>query len=173
MASNEKSKYQHLEHGFPAYFDEGSRILILGSFPSVKSREAQFYYGHPQNRFWPLLGQLFNEEIGKTIEEKKRFLHDAHIALYDVIESCDIIGSSDTSIKNVVTTDIFSILKRTKIETILLNGRKSGTLFEKYQLPILGDVDYRIMPSTSPANAAMRMPDLERIWKEALAHVLN
>ena len=174
MASKERSAYQHLEHGFPACYDQESRILILGSFPSVKSREISFYYGHPQNRFWPLLSELFQREIGKNIDDKRIFLHDTHLALYDVIDQCDIIGSSDSSIKNVVTTDIFSILKSTKISKILLNGNTAGRLFEKHQLPIIGhEIPYLILPSTSPANAAMRMPKLIEVWGKALSDLLN
>lgn len=170
MASKEKLGYQHLEHGFPACYDEQSEILILGSFPSVKSREISFYYGHPQNRFWSVLSEVFGENIGKSIDDKRIFLHHRHIALYDVIDQCDILGSSDASIKNPVITDIFSILKATKIKKILLNGKKAGTLFTKYQKTIIeSGIPFSVLPSTSPANAAMRLDDLVRIWKEALS----
>ena len=170
MASKEKSGYQHLEHGFPACYDKDSEILILGSFPSVKSREISFYYGHPQNRFWSVLSEVFEENIGKSIDDKRVFLHDRHIALYDVIDQCDIIGSSDATIKNPVITDIFAILKVTKIRKILLNGKKAGDLFTKYQKAVIeSGIPFLVMPSTSPANAVMRLDDLVRIWKEALS----
>ncbi len=171
MASKEKpnSKYQHLEHGFPACYDEGSEILILGSFPSVKSRAVSFYYGHPQNRFWGVLSAIYKVNIPSDIDKKRLFLHDAHIALYDVIESCDIIGSSDASIKNVVATDIFSILSRTKIRKIFLNGKTAGKLFIKFQKELVEKgFPYLVLPSTSPANAATKMDDLIKIWGEAL-----
>ena len=167
MASNAKSEHQHLEHGFGPYFDPNSRILILGSFPSVKSREANFFYGHPMNRFWPMMERVFGVSFPKDIEGKKEILKHIHIALYDVIDSCDIIGSSDASIKNAVPTDIFSIIRKTQIKKILLNGAKAGKLFEKHQLPLLGkNIDYRIMPSTSPANAATSLDRLVDAWKK-------
>lgn len=170
MASNTKSKFQHLEHGFPACFDAESKVLILGSFPSVKSRAISFYYGHPQNRFWPLMSTIFGRECGNSVDEKRIFLHDVHLALYDVIDSCDIVGSSDASIKNAVPTDINSILTQTKIERILLNGATAGKLFIKHQLPLLDkDVPYLILPSTSPANAACSKEELLRIWGKALS----
>ena len=138
--------------------------------PSVKSREISFYYGHPQNRFWSVLSEVFEENIGKSIDDKRIFLHHRHIALYDVIDQCDILGSSDASIKNPVITDIFSILKATKIKKILLNGKKAGNLFAKYQKTIIeSGIPFSVLPSTSPANAAMRLDDLVRIWKEALS----
>ena len=106
------NKYRHVEHTFGPVYDSQSRILILGSFPSVKSREINFYYGHRNNRFWKILGMLFNEEI----EDKKSFLLKHHIALFDVIESCDIIGSSDASIQNVKPNDLSIILNNSNVE---------------------------------------------------------
>ena len=174
MASKKKLVYEHLEHGFGPCFDSESKILILGSFPSVKSREIAFYYGHPQNRFWSILSEVFQREIGKTIDEKRAFIHDTHLALYDVIESCDIIGSSDTSIKNVVTTDILSLIKSSKIDKIILNGKKAGSLFERYQLTkIPPSITYEVLPSTSPANAAINKSDLCARWKKSLSSLLQ
>ena len=115
------NKYRHVEHTFGPVYDSDSRILILGSFPSVKSREINFYYGHRNNRFWKILGMLFNEEI----EDKMSFLLKHHIALFDVIESCDIIGSSDASIQNVKPNDLSIILNNSKVEKIFLNGAKA------------------------------------------------
>ena len=121
-------EYQTLDHVFAPVFDEHSEILILGSFPSVKSREIQFYYGHPQNRFWKLLAALWECEVPATIAEKKAFLLKRHVALWDVIARCDIIGSSDSSIKNVVANDMDVILKNAPITGIFANGGKAYEL---------------------------------------------
>lgn len=110
-------------HNIDPLYDENSRVLILGSFPSVKSREVQFFYGHPQNRFWKVIAAVFEQEVPTTIESKSDFLHRNHIALWDVIASCDIQGSADTSIKNVVPNDIQIILDSAKIEKIFVNGK--------------------------------------------------
>lgn len=154
------NKYRHVEHTFGPVYDSDSRILILGSFPSVKSREINFYYGHRNNRFWKILGMLFNEEI----EDKKSFLLKHHIALFDVIESCDIIGSSDASIQNVKPNDLSIILNNSKVEKIFLNGAKAYELYKKYD-----EDKYAIeavkLPSTSPANAAYSLDDLYKEWK--------
>lgn len=166
MGSNGNSDYKHLEHGFGPCYDENSEILILGSFPSAKSREQNFFYGHPMNRFWRVLGKVYGVEFCGDIDKKKRILQDIHVALYDVIDACDIIGSSDASIKNPVITDLFPILNTAKIRLIVLNGKTAGRLFEKYHLPILGpDTAYVVMPSTSPANAAMSLDRLVEAWK--------
>ncbi len=157
--------YQRITHGFGPYYDHGSTILVLGSFPSVKSREQQFFYGHPMNRFWPMMALLLGKPVPKSIEEKKAFLEASHIALYDVIEECDIKNSSDSSIRNVVVSDLSPILDGSQVRLILLNGRKAGDLFLRYQLPTLKNrVDYAIMPSTSPANAAISMDQLLDVW---------
>ena len=170
MAQKENSTYKRINHGFGPCFDSESEILVLGSFPSVKSREVSFYYGHPMNRFWPLLAKLHNRDVPITKENKVSFCKDIHFALYDVIDSCDIVGSSDVSIKNAVVTDLFPILNRSKIKLIVLNGKKAGSLFEKYQAPVLnGEVPYVVLPSTSPANAAMKFETLCGKWKEALS----
>ena len=165
MASSTASKPQHVTHGFgPCYFED-SEILILGSFPSVKSREANFYYGHPMNRFWTVLAGIFEIQIPNDADSKQRILKDIHVALYDVIEECDIQGSSDSSIKNVVPTDLSKIIKHSKIRAIYLNGKKAGALFEKYQKPLIGDsIPSFVLPSTSPANAATSVNQLIQIW---------
>lgn len=152
--------YRHVEHTFGPVYDSESRILILGSFPSVKSREINFYYGHRQNRFWKLLSLLFNEDI----KDKKTFLLKHHIALFDVIESCDIIGSSDSSIRNVKPNDLNIILNNSKIETIYLNGSKAYELYNKYCKDSY-DIEAIKLPSTSPANAAYSLNDLYNEWK--------
>lgn len=152
--------YRHVEHTFGPVYDLESRILILGSFPSVKSREISFYYGHPQNRFWKLLSLLYNEEI----IDKKSFLLKHHIALFDVIESCDIIGSSDSSIRNVKPNDLSIILNNSKVDTIYLNGSKAYELYRKYCADKY-DIEAIKLPSTSPANAAYSIEKLYNEWR--------
>lgn len=155
-------------HEFAPVYDEHSRILILGTFPSVKSREQRFYYGHPQNRFWKVLTSLTRwPQIPQTIEEKKQMLLQNGIAIWDVIQSCDIAGSSDSSIKNVVPSDIGSILKDSGIKRIYANGNMAKKLYEKYILPEIG-VPIIGLPSTSPANAAYSLERLKESWKQIL-----
>ena len=151
-------KYQHIRHEFEPVYDSSSRILILGTLPSVKSREQQFYYGHPQNRFWKVLGNLCGLE-------KKEFLLQYHIAVWDVIAECDIIGSSDSSIKNVVAADLTRILEEAPIRRIYANGGKAWQLYMKYSYEMTGREIVKL-PSTSPANAAFQMDRLLAAWKE-------
>ncbi len=151
-------------HPIPPTFDEHSEILILGSFPSVKSREVGFFYGHPQNRFWRVLAFLFDSELPKSIEEKKSFLLRHKIALWDVIASCDITGSSDASIKNVVPNDLNVILSAAQVRQIFTNGKKADSLYKKYLLPKTGR-EAICLPSTSPANAAWSFEKLCEAWK--------
>lgn len=157
--------YKHIKRNFGPVFDSSSKILILGSFPSVKSREAAFFYGHPQNRFWPLMGRLLNCDVPADIQGKKELLLKSHIALWDTIEECDIIGSSDSSIKNVIPVDIMKILNAADIRAIYCNGTTSYNLFMKYLYPICGREPVRL-PSTSPANAAWTMDKLYEAWNE-------
>ena len=156
--------YQTIVHPLEAEFDENSRILILGSFPSVKTREYGFFYGNKQNRFWKLLSLIFEDEIGEKIKDKKEFLHRNQIALWDVIYKCDIIGSSDSSIKNVEPTDLSKIIKTANIQNIYCNGGLSYKLYKKYQIKNLG-MDAFKLPSTSPANARYSLEDLFDSWK--------
>lgn len=156
-------KYQHVSHAFAPVFDRQSRVLILGTFPSVKSRENQFYYGHPQNRFWKLLARLFEEETPTTVEEKKEFLLRNHIAIWDVIASCDIIGSSDSSIRNVVPCDLEQVLLQAPIRRIFANGGKAYELYKKHSYPQIKREIIKL-PSTSPANAAFQMERLLKSW---------
>ncbi len=156
--------YQQLTHEFPPFYDENSRILILGSFPSVKSREQQFYYGHPQNRFWKVLAELLKEPLPLSVEEKKAFLRGNHIALWDVIDSCEIIGSSDSSIRNAKVTDLSLILDSSPIQRIYTNGGTAKRLFEKYQRDRYG-AEAVGLPSTSPANASYSLERLVREWQ--------
>ena len=160
----------HLTHTLPIFISEDSKILILGSFPSIKSREMMFYYGHPQNRFFPVLAMLFNEETPVTVEQRKASLKKHQIALYDVIEECDIKGSSDNTIKNVVPIDIVSILKKhSNIKVIGITGNKAKHYFDKYLLDkVSNDIKVVYLPSTSPANAKMSIYDLVDKYKEVL-----
>lgn len=162
-----KNKYEHIIHPFPPLYDEHSEILILGSLPSVKSREQMFFYGHPKNRFWKVLSAVLGETLPTTIEEKKQMLLRNHIALWDTIYSCDIIGSSDSSIRNVVPTDLNRILTESAVSRIYCNGKTSAKYFEKYQQKMLG-MEAQVLPSTSPANAAYSVEKLISMWAEAL-----
>ena len=159
--------YQHITHPFAPVFDKESEILILGTLPSVKSRESQFYYGHPQNRFWLVLAHLYGAAIPKTDLEKKALLLQNHVALWDVIQSCDIHGSSDSSIRNVVPTDLHRIIHVAGIRKIYANGAKAAALYRKYQLPDTG-IDIVPLPSTSPANAAWNLERLCKAWSVIL-----
>ena len=154
-----------VEHPIHPVFDESSKILILGSFPSVKSREANFFYGHPQNRFWKVLASVFGEEIPMTVEEKREFLLRNHVAVWDVIHACDIVGSSDSSIKNVVANDLSVILDVAKIEQIFVNGKTAEQYYKKYIEKEIGRKAI-CLPSTSPANAAWKVERLVDVWKQ-------
>ena len=158
-------EYETLTHTFEPVYNADSEILILGTFPSVKSRQQHFYYGHPQNRFWKVLAAVTGDVLPTTIEEKKAFLLRNHIAVWDVIKSCSIIGSSDSSIKNVEPTDIRKILDTADIKQVIANGNKAGQLYKKYQLPLTGMAAV-ILPSTSPANAAWTFEKLCKRWGE-------
>lgn len=136
----------------------------MGSFPSVKSRENMFYYGHPQNRFWRVTAAVFGADVPETINEKKRFIIENRLALWDVIESCEITGSSDSSIKNAVVNDISGVIAKSMINRIFCNGGTAGKLYERYIYPEIG-IAAVILPSTSPANAAYGLERLINAWK--------
>lgn len=157
----------HIEHPIKPVYNEQSRALILGSFPSVKSREQCFFYGHRQNRFWKVTAGVLKKEVPQTIEEKTKFLLDNHIAVWDVIKSCDIEGSSDSSIANVVPNDLSPILENADIRRIFCNGTKSYELYCKYIAPVTGIPAVKL-PSTSPANAAKSVDALMREWIQIL-----
>lgn len=162
-------EYQHISHTFQPVYNEQSKILILGSFPSVKSREEGFYYGHPRNRFWQVIATICKCPTPQTIEEKKTMLLTNGIAIWDVIDSCDIIGSSDSSIRNVVPADIASLVAKTQINKIFLNGQTAGKLYRKHIEPHLATaIEVQILPSTSPANAARSLDTLIKAWNEAI-----
>ena len=155
----------HIIHPIQPHYDADSRILILGSFPSVKSREQMFFYGHPQNRFWKVTATVFEDAVPSGIEEKKSFLTKHHIALWDVIGECDIEGSSDLSISNVAANDISLILRSAGIRRIFVNGKTAEKYYRKYILPATG-IEAVCLPSTSPANAAWSLEKLEEAWSE-------
>ena len=152
-------------HEFAPVYDENSRVLILGTFPSVKSRETHFYYGHPQNRFWKLLAFLCRWPIPATSPEKKEMLLKNGVALWDVIQSCEIAGSSDSSIKNVIPSDLSRILTCSSITRIYANGKTAQKLYDKYQKPQTC-MDIIALPSTSPANAAYSFNRLAESWAQ-------
>ena len=156
---------QHIVHPIPPFFDAESKILILGSFPSVKSREQMFFYGHPQNRFWKVIAAVFDDSVPVTVQEKKAFLAKHRIAMWDVIGSCDIEGSSDSSIKNVSANDLSQILYNSKVERIFVNGKTAEKYYKKYTEPVTG-IEAVCLPSTSPANAMCSLEQLISIWKE-------
>lgn len=154
-------------HPIKPIYNKDSKILILGSFPSVKSREQEFFYGHPQNRFWRVLSAVFDESVPVTNEEKTAFLLNHNIALWDVIHSCDIVGSSDSSIKNVVPNDISRIIEESNIVQIFTNGKKSDQLYQKHILHI-SEFESICLPSTSPANATWSLDKLVTKWGEEI-----
>ncbi len=154
-------------HNIPPLFDENSEILILGSFPSQKSRQAQFFYGHPQNRFWAVLSAVLGVKLPQSIEEKREMLFSHKIALWDVIASCEIVGSSDSSIKNVVPNDILGVLNQSKIKRIFVNGKAAEKYYNKYIFPNI-KIAAKALPSTSPANAAYSLSRLIEEWKVIL-----
>lgn len=165
------SGYTRVSHGFEPVYDGNSRILVLGSFPSVKSRENSFYYGHPQNRFWKLMARLLDEPVPSTIEEKKLLLLSRGIAIWDVVAACDIKGSSDSSIRNVIPADINRVLRAANITTIIANGDTAYKLYRKYCEPHTGREAVKC-PSTSPANAIFTLDRLTEAWGKALSDSL-
>lgn len=158
-----ENKYQTIVHPLKPFYKKDSKILILGSFPSVKTREYGFFYGHPQNRFWPLMDLIFDVSLSRDIEERKKFLNANKIAMYDSIFQCDIIGSSDASIKNVVPSKLKDIIINSQIKQIFCNGGTSYKYYKKYHEKNLGIKAIKL-PSTSPANARYRLNDLFEEW---------
>lgn len=150
-------------HPIPPLFDAQSETLILGSFPSVKSREAAFFYGHPQNRFWGVIAAVFESEKPKTIEEKKQLVLKNNIALWDVIAQCEIEGSADSTISNVTANDLSVILQNSKVKRIFVNGKTAEKYYNKYTYPKTG-IKAICLPSTSPANAAWSFERLVEAW---------
>lgn len=156
-----------LIHPFPPVYNENSRILILGSFPSVKSREQLFFYGHPRNRFWKVISSVFSSEEPQTIQEKREFLLQHRIALWDVLASCEITGSADSSIRNAVPNDLGAILEAAPIEKIFVNGKTASYYYGKFQEEQCQRAAITL-PSTSPANAAWSLERLTDAWRTLL-----
>lgn len=150
-------------HPIEPLFSENSHTLILGSFPSVKSRENGFFYGHPQNRFWRVIAEVFGTEVPNTIEDKKQLILSSGLALWDVIASCEIKGSQDTSISDVLPNDLSVITANCNIERIFVNGKTAEKYYNKYQLEKTG-IEAVCLPSTSPANAAYSVQRLTEYW---------
>ncbi len=156
-----------IDHPIPPLYGPESEKLILGSFPSVKSREAMFFYGHPQNRFWRVLAALCASEVPKTVEEKTKLVLSHGFALWDVIASCEIVGSSDSSITNAKANDLSPILSGSRVTRIFCNGTTSFRLYSRYIQPVTG-IEAVYLPSTSPANAAWSLERLIEAWRTAL-----
>ncbi|MBQ9985992.1 MAG: DNA-deoxyinosine glycosylase [Oscillospiraceae bacterium] len=156
-----------IKHPFPPLYNENSRILILGSFPSVKSRAELFFYGHPQNRFWKVIAAIFDSKVPENVEEKRRLLLDNGVALWDVIAECEITGSADSTIKSVVANDLTEILDSAEIEQIFVNGKTAEKYFRRY---IEKEICRKAicLPSTSPANAAFSLDRLIDEWRAAI-----
>lgn len=159
-------------HNISPVYDKNSKVLILGSFPSVKSREAQFFYGHPQNRFWKVLSAVLGCECPVTTEEKKAMLLSHNIAVWDVIGSCEITGSSDASIRSVVPNDIAALVAETSVTAIFANGATSYNMYKRYCRDAVGMEAVRL-PSTSPANASYSLERLTAEWGSQLLSVLS
>ncbi len=153
-----------ITHPIPPLFSKNSKTLILGSFPSVKSREAAFFYGHPQNRFWAVAAAVFGCEMPQTVEEKKALALSNGLAMWDVIGQCEIEGSADSTIRNVTANDLSVILDNCPIERIFVNGKTAEKYYNKYTLPKTG-IKAICLPSTSPANAAWSLEKLIEAWK--------
>ena len=163
----EAMDYRSVTHPFAPIYDERSRVLILGSFPSVKSREQAFFYGHPQNRFWKVIAAVTGQAVPVTIEQKRTLLLNNGIAVWDVIGSCEIVGSSDSSIRNVKVNDLSEIIAAAPEIRIFANGTKAHELYQKYIFPKNGREAVKL-PSTSPANAAWSLEKLCETWKRML-----
>ena len=156
-----------VSHEFPPVYDRTSRVLLLGSIPSPKSREVGFYYGHPQNRFWKVLAQVLGETVPETIPQKKAMLKKHHIALWDVLESCTIVGASDTSIEDVVPNKISELVQMTHVKRIFCTGATAHKLYQKYCAADVG-MDAEKLPSTSPANCAVSLEKLVEAYRKIL-----
>lgn len=156
-----------IKHGFEPVYDKESKLLILGSFPSVKSRKVEFYYGNPQNRFWRVVCSCFGESVPQTVCGKKEFLLRRNIALWDIVTECEIVGSQDATIKNFITADLDSLLQNSRIGFIILNGGKAFSIFKARYGGI--DIPYKQLPSTSPANTHFD----EKEWINALSGAFN
>lgn len=153
-----------IQHPIDPVYDENSKILILGSFPSQKSRETRFFYGHPQNRFWKVVAAVFGCDVPQTVEQKRKFLLLNRIAVWVVIASCDIVGSADSTIKNVVANDMSVIFSAADIKQIFVNGKTAKKYYDKYVKDTIGR-ETECLQSTSPANAAWSIERLTEHWQ--------
>lgn len=169
-----KAEYTHVGPGLPPLHGDRAAVLILGSFPSPKSREQGFFYGHPQNRFWPLMASLTGEPVPDwaDIEAKKRIILDHGLAVWDTIGACDIRGASDVSIRNVEPNDVAALIRRLGVQAVFCNGAASGRVYARYAQPMTG-LPAAVLPSTSPANAAWSMEKLQAAWGAAFAPFLH
>lgn len=163
-----KNVRARVTHEFPAVYDRDSQVLLLGSIPSPKSREVGFYYGHPQNRFWKVLATVLGETLPETIPQKKAMLKRHHIALWDVLESCTIVGASDTSIEDAVPNKIAALVAKSKVTHIFCTGATAHKLYQKYCAADVG-LDAVKLPSTSPANCAVSLERLVEAYRAILA----
>ena len=163
MSERDSGQWEHVVHGFEPVWDARSRVLVLGTLPSVKSREQNFYYGHPRNRFWKLLSLLFGAAEPQSVEQKKALLLENGVALWDVVRACDIRRSADSTIRNAEPNDIRPILAGADIRAICANGAKAKALYDRLLLPLTGREAIRL-PSTSPANAALTLDALAEAW---------
>ena len=166
---NTKQPYTHVGPGLPPLYGAQAKALILGSFPSPKSRTQGFYYGHPQNRFWPLMAALTHSPTPawEDLDAKRAIIIGSGLAVWDVIHACSIRGASDASIKDVEPNDLAALVNRLGVQAIFCNGATSGRLYRKYAQPLTG-LEAVVLPSTSPANAAFTMPRLLDAWGTAL-----
>ena len=158
---------EHIIHSIEPVFDTESRVLILGTMPSPKSREVQFYYGHPQNRFWRVLAAVLGEEVPRSVPEKKAMLLRHRIALWDVLAECEITGASDSSIRNPVANDLSVVLDHAPVQAVFTTGATAWKLYTRLQKPHTGIEAVRL-PSTSPANCAVKMEALTEAYKAIL-----
>ena len=169
-----KAAYTHVGPGLPPLHGTQAGALILGSFPSPKSREQGFFYGHPQNRFWPLMAALTGEALPAwdDLEAKKAIILRHHLAVWDTIGACDIRGASDASIRNVEPNDVAALIRQLGVQAVFCNGAASGRVYARYAQPLTG-LPATVLPSTSPANAAWSMEKLRQAWGTALAPFLH
>ncbi len=157
-------------HPVPPLYNENSKVLILGSFPSPKSREAEFFYMHPQNRFWKVIYGIFDEQVSDSVEDRKKFVLEHNLAIWDVLHSCEIEGASDSSIKNIVVNDFSKIFSAAHINAIFITGQTAFKLYRKHCAEKY-DIPYFRLPSTSPANCRVKYNELEESYKKILEYI--
>ena len=161
---------EHVVHDFQPVFNKESKILMLGTMPSPKSREVGFYYGHPRNRFWKVVSDVCGEEMPQTKGEKIAFALRNRIAVWDVLAGCEIKGAEDASIRNPVANDMDLILKNADIRAIFATGQKAAQLYKKYCQSKTG-MDIICLPSTSPANCSVSYEKLFEAYEIILKYI--